>query len=335
MAGHRPPQKITSTVKQRAARRDTSLLVKDETRSFYERAVQAAVTRVVASLDQALDLERLARAAALSPLHFHRIFRGMVGETPLELHRRLRMERAARQLLDLDTPVTTIALSAGYDSHEAFTRAFRGFYGRSPSEFRQSGDVTRSGCVRPPQIEIAARSSIHFGAPASEETLFRFIQGASHMSVEIKQLPAQRVATVRHIGAYNRISEAFGRLGETAGMAGLIQGKPTMIALFHDLPEVTPEAELRSDAGIVVPEGAPLPATLGEERLPAGRYACAVHVGPYERVGDAWSRFMGEWLPRSGERMAPDGTCFEVYLNTPADVPQAQLKTELYIPLAS
>jgi AraC family transcriptional regulator len=155
------------------------------------------------------------------------------------------------------------------------------------------------------------------------------------MNVEIKQLPAQRVATVRHIGAYNRISEAFGRLGESAGKAGLINGRPAMVALFHDLPEVTPEAELRSDAGIVVPDGANLPESLGEQHLPAGRYARTLYVGPYEQVGDAWSRFMGEWLPRSGERMVSDGTCFELYLNTPAEVPQAELKTELYIPLAN
>ena len=101
--------------------------MKRETQSFYALAVQNAVARVVSSLDQALDLEGLARGAALSPLHFHRIFRGMVGETPLELHRRLRMERAARRLGSSETSVTTIAFDAGYDSHEAFTRAFRSF----------------------------------------------------------------------------------------------------------------------------------------------------------------------------------------------------------------
>jgi len=335
MVRARAPPKITNAVKQRHPRRARDECVKHETRSFYERAVQAAVARVVTNLDQALDLERLARAAALSPLHFHRIFRGMVGETPLELHRRLRMERAARDLLELDTPVTTIAFSAGYDSHEAFTRAFRGYYGRSPSEFRQSGNATRDPCARPPQIEIAARSSIHFGAPSADDGFFRFIQGATHMNVEIKQLPARRVAAVHHVGAYNRISEAFARLGEIAGRAGLIRGKPTMIALFHDIPEVTPETELRSDAGLIVPEHVKLPADLGEQYLPAGRYACTLHVGAYERVGDAWSRFMGEWLPQSGERMAADGTCFELYLNTPAEVSKAELQTELYIPLAS
>lgn len=72
-----------------------SKLVKAETRSFHELAVARAVRRVVASLDEALDLKALAREAGLAPFQFHRIFRGMVGETPLEPHRPLRLERAA------------------------------------------------------------------------------------------------------------------------------------------------------------------------------------------------------------------------------------------------
>jgi len=308
--------------------------VKRETQSFYALAVQNAVARVVSSLDQALDLEGLARGAALSPLHFHRIFRGMVGETPLELHRRLRMERAARRLGSSETSVTTIAFDAGYDSHEAFTRAFRGFYGCSPSEFRRAHALERSDCGRPPAFEIRARSGIHFDPQAAMPPLLQFIQGVTIMNVQIKNIPAMRVAAVHHVGPYNRISAAFGRLNELAGQAGLIRGKPMMLALYHDDPETTPEAELSSDAAIVVPEDAKVPAGLNEHRLPGGRYACTVHVGPYEQLGDTWSRFMGQWLPHSGERMAP-GASFENYLNSPMEVAQAELQTELYIPLRS
>ena len=153
------------------------------------------------------------------------------------------------------------------------------------------------------------------------------------MNVEIKDMPTLRVAAVRHVGAYSRISEAFGRLGELAGRAGLIQGKPTMVALYHDDPEVTPEAELRSDAALVVSQNAELPPGLDEHLLPAGRYACTLHLGPYEQLGDTWSRFMGQWLPQSGQQLA-EGTSFEIYLNTPTEVAQSELRTELYLPLA-
>jgi AraC family transcriptional regulator len=307
--------------------------VKTETLSFYESAVRAAAEQVERSLDEALDLERLARRACLSPFHFHRIFRGMLGETPLELHRRLRLERAAHQLRSQATPVTTIALTAGYDSHEAFTRAFRARYGRSPSEFRSDGRSPQSGCARPPQIEIASRSGIHFEPNAESPRTLRLIQGNAPMNVEIKPIPSLRAATVHHQGPYHRISEAFARLGALAGQAGLIQGKATLIAIYHDDPETTLEPDLRSDAGVVIAEAAAIPPGLGELCLPAGNYACTRHLGAYEGLGDTWSRFLGQWLPQSGQRMG-SGTAFEIYVNTPLEVATRELITELYIPLA-
>jgi AraC family transcriptional regulator len=55
--------------------------MKPDTRSFYTRAVQAAIEHIATHLDDALELEALSRVACLSPFHFHRVFRGMVGET--------------------------------------------------------------------------------------------------------------------------------------------------------------------------------------------------------------------------------------------------------------
>jgi len=56
-------------------------------------------------------------------------------------------------------------------------------------------------------------------------------------------------------------------------------------------------------------------------------------VGPYEQLGDVWARLLGEWVPASGHRIS-DGVSYEIYLNTPGEVPKEQLRTELYVPLA-
>ena len=69
--------------------------MRDRTRGFYETVVTSAVNDIASNLDSALDLGALAAKAATSSFHFHRIFRGMVDETPLALSRRLRLERAA------------------------------------------------------------------------------------------------------------------------------------------------------------------------------------------------------------------------------------------------
>jgi AraC family transcriptional regulator len=121
--------------------------VKAETRSDYQAAVLGAVERVIAALDEALDLEGLARGAALSTFHFHRVFRGVVGETPLELHRRLRLERAVESLCRTSRTVTEIAFDAGYETHEDFTRSFRHQYGVAPSAFRRRSRAALAGDV--------------------------------------------------------------------------------------------------------------------------------------------------------------------------------------------
>jgi AraC family transcriptional regulator len=306
--------------------------MKPGTRSFYETAVRSAVEQVTRDLDGALDLQALARGAALSPFHFHRVFRGAMGETPLEMQRRLRLERAAWSLRHDSKAVTTIAFAAGYETHESFTRAFRGHYDCSPTEFRQCA-ADGATCARPYQIELPCRSGIHFRTAGYEFSNLHFLQGDSSMNVDIKQMDELRVATVTHKGPYNQISEAFARLGEIAGASGLITQASAMLGIYYDDPETTPPAELRSEAALVVPPNAAIPAGLGERRLPAGAYAHTVHIGSYEKLADTWARFMGEWLPRSGHRMS-DGVSYEIYLNTPENAPPEQLRTELYLPLA-
>jgi AraC family transcriptional regulator len=298
--------------------------MKPETRSFYEQAVQRTIDEIVGNLDEALDLETLASGACMSPFHFHRMFRGMVGETPLELVRRLRMERAARQVLANDRPITQIAFDAGYETHESFTRAFRVWYLTSPSGFRHRKRA---------RTEIVAPCGVHFGDNPARPFIPRD-SGGKAMTVDIKVMPELRVAAVRHVGPYNLISQAFERLGSIVDHLGVFARPETMmVGIYHDDPDSTPPDQLRSDAGLVAPEGMVLPEGLTEQRIPAGRYASAVHVGPYEQLGDAWARFFGEWLPASGHRLGP-GVSYEIYRNTPMEVPKEQLRTEIYIPIA-
>jgi AraC family transcriptional regulator len=59
--------------------------------------------------------------------------------------------------------------------------------------------------------------------------------------------------------------------------------------------------------------------------------ACA-HEGTYSGLGDAWSRFMGGWLPSSGRRIG-DGPMFEVYRNDPTNAKPEELLTDLHLPI--
>jgi len=154
------------------------------------------------------------------------------------------------------------------------------------------------------------------------------------MEVVIREMPAMRVATVPHVGPYDQINDAFGKLDAIAGPAGLFERpEAAMVGIYYDDPQTTPPEALRSEAGLRVAEDVALPAGLESHRRPAGRYACTLHVGSYDQLGDVWARLLGEWLPTSGHRLRP-GAGFELYLNDPTQVATPELRTEIYQPIA-
>jgi len=87
--------------------------------------------------DEPLNRHVLAAVAGFSVPHFHRIFTAYVGENIAGYVRRVRLERAGRKLRMGAVDITEVALAAGYDTHAAFSRAFKQQFGLSPSEFRQ------------------------------------------------------------------------------------------------------------------------------------------------------------------------------------------------------
>ena len=153
------------------------------------------------------------------------------------------------------------------------------------------------------------------------------------MDVEITHMPELRVATVRHVGPYEEIPEAFERLHQVADEVGLASMPgSTMLAIYHDDPSTTPVDRLRSDAAVVVPPQEPLPRGLVEQTIPEGTYARAEYVGPYEQLHQAWETFK-RTIPQSGKRFG-SGPSFEIYRNDPAVVPKESLVTDLYMSVA-
>jgi AraC family transcriptional regulator len=101
------------------------------------------IRRVAAFIDEHIDgrlnLQSLAAVACLSPFHFQRIYHQLVGETPAETVRRLRLTRAATQIAQGEVSVTEAAAFAGYGSSQAFCRAFRRRFGVAPSRLKKLG----------------------------------------------------------------------------------------------------------------------------------------------------------------------------------------------------
>lgn len=153
------------------------------------------------------------------------------------------------------------------------------------------------------------------------------------MPVTIQDQPELRVGAVRHIGAYHDIGRAFQRLGSLVNAGGHhAPAASQFVAIFHDDPRTTAVDHLRSDAAMTFPEGVEVPPGLIERRLPAGRYATAMHAGSYEGLGAAWSR-LRQGVQEDGYQPGA-GASYEIYLNDPSRTPKEELRTELFMPIS-
>ncbi len=180
------------------------------------------VDHIQAHLHEELRPEALAELAGFSLHHFHRVFRGLTGETVMGFVRRLRLELAAQRLSFSGLPITDIALTSGYASHEAFTRAFRARFGTSPRRWR--GRSQEPGSI--PRVAM-------------------------------RELPPRTVLAMRHVGPYEASWPAWTALQALCAQLGLHRDEEA-IGLCYDDPDVTEPARIRYDVAVVVPERAPL-----------------------------------------------------------------------------
>jgi AraC family transcriptional regulator len=227
-----------------------------------------------------------------------------LGETVSDTVRRLRLHRAASDLLDRELSIERAAHRAGYAGRAAFTRAFRVEYGRPPARYRGARRVAELDQKRNP-------------------TMYQ---------VETITVPRVRVAAIRHRGDYQLAGRAFERLMAVAATTGLLTPDTRSIGVFYDDPASVPEAELRSAACITVPDDWAPSGEVTEAQIEGGRYARIVHTGPYTELKTAYDWLYQTWLPNSAEEPR-DLPCIEEYLNNPRQVPAKDLETAVMMPL--
>lgn len=318
-------------------------------RAEYVARINRVLDHIQAHLNEDLTLERLAKIACFSPYHFHRIFHGMVGE-PLRQHvQRLRVERAARRLLqEPNAPVTTIALECGYGSSAAFARAFRETFAMTPTDWRNGGHSKicmadgKGGEALGKLGKGIVVDWVDTGFTNTPPTwiLTMTIENASlsqlKAKVDVKVLPDMEVAYVRHIGPYAGQSDLFGRMFMTlmrfAGPRGLMGPEAQALTVYYDDPAVTDDSKLRMDCCITVPSDTRPEGEVGRNRLPGGLFAVARFELMPDLYGAAWDAVMAGWLPESGYQ-PDDRPCYEMYQNDPKQHPEGKQIVDICVPL--
>ncbi|OPZ70801.1 MAG: DNA gyrase inhibitor [Verrucomicrobia bacterium ADurb.Bin474] len=294
-------------------------------------------------LDQEMRLDELAGIAHFSPYHFHRLFRAYTGETLGRFISRLRLQKAAGQLLhNPEKNITGIALDCGFGSSASFSRAFRDCFGMSASDWRRSAnDIDSNLDQRLSKEREAASESICYSGIIQSIPVWKITMNRNMnqnlLTVEVRELPERHLAYVRHIGPYVGDETLFKRLFEQiclwAGARSLINGNSEFFAVYHDDPEITKDEKLRVSVGVTVPEGTRGDSKVSVMRLDGGRYAVAhCRIAKSGEFLSAWKALCGEWLPQSGFQ-PDDRLCFEQYLNDPEQDPEGIIVVDMCVPV--
>jgi AraC family transcriptional regulator len=290
-----------------------------DSRRDYERRIHRVMDYITARLGQDLSLEALAREAAFSPYHFHRIFTAITGEPVAAFVRRVRLERAAVDLaIHPARTVTETALRNGFDSSAVFARAFRERFGMSATAWRSQH---RKECKAESKGGKASIADSRYARPWWVPKGTGQNEGMQ-MEVRIEQMPALRAAYVRKFGDYYvSAGQAWSVLCAWAGPRGLLTPGRLYFSVNHDDPTITPKDKLRYDACIEIDAGFAVNDRVGVVELPARQVAKARYVGPAAGILGVYKEFYGSWLPESGFVPA-DTPAIEVYLEDEGNRPQ-------------
>jgi AraC family transcriptional regulator len=218
------------------------------------------------------------------------MFRAITGESVLQHVKRLRLERAAMYLRYTDQPVGAVALACGFETHEAFTRAFRAAYDCTPTEFRSSRRPT----------ELPAPSDLHATTDGPAPDFRPAPDLAAGLIVREVELPALRLAYLRHTGPYESAHRVWPRLLWWCWRTGRLTRSTALYGLCYDDDDIVPPERRRYDAAVAVEPSFMGDATIQACSLPAGRYAhtsCRGGFSDYQRVSLAFTDY---WLPQSG-----------------------------------
>jgi AraC family transcriptional regulator len=275
-------------------------------------------------LDGDLDLEAVSGVAAFSKFHFHRQFKATFG---VSLHRYVqlaRLRQASKRLADEQGPsVTDIAPDAGYETPDAFARAFRQRFAQSPSSFRKS-----------PDWEPWLRAFGPFNAARSKLMPTTFTPD----QITIRDVAPTRVAMFEHRGDPETLEVTIQRFIAWRKAAGLSPKTSPTFNIWYSERRPADPADYRMDLCVGLSADQPIVANVEgmggegvrEGEIPGGRCAVLRVTGDTHNLEPAALYLYRDWLPASGEEMRDFPIYCQRFL---LDDPVRGAAAELHLPL--
>jgi len=291
--------------------------------SEYKSRINKTLDYIEINLCNQFTLDELASVASFSKYHFHRIFLGVIGETPFQFITRLRLQKAGTFLImNPQLSISDIAINSGFTDISIFSRNFKHHFGQAPSVWKkQMLEKSNLSQIKSNPEKVKNELSVYF-CKYSKSLKWR-TNMEQNKSIEIKQLPDMTVAYVRHIGPYKGDEALFqglwNKLFAWAGPKGLLaQTDLISLAIYHDDPNITEDMKLRTSICLTVPEDTMVDGEVGKMKVEGGQYMVARFVVNATEFADAWQWVYAKWFPESGYQ-PDDKPCFEMYTEEPKD----------------
>jgi len=291
-------------------------MMKKTTSINYRRRLTTVIDYIHDNINQELDVNTLADVAFMSPYHFHRIYRELMLETVNATVRRLRLQKAAIDLIRSDKSIKKIAHEVAYNSTEAFSRAFSKHFGLSPVEYRNAKKLT--------QISDEPFIAMLPSEKKGNETMFKSEQ------IDLNEI---QLVGYSHKGDYMKIGSVFEKLIMNANIQNVLSNDSRFFGVYYDDPQSVAEDKLRSMACLTADIPQSLDAELERFLIPAGKYVTVLFKGPYPELERPYNWLFGEWIPNNNLEIA-DFPPFEEYLNNPKETPPSELLTRIHCLLA-
>jgi AraC family transcriptional regulator len=257
-----------------------------------------------------ITLDEIAGVAGVSRYHVSRAFGEAIGRPITHYVRGRRLTEAARALASGATDILTVALEAGYGSHEAFTRAFREQFGLTPESVRAQRHLDNIELVEAVSMNHAILTDL---AEPRFESRNAFLVAGLSARYDYEScgggIPAQWQRFAPYIG------NVAGQIGSDA----------------YGVRYNSDDSGLDYLCGVEVGEFSQLPPELSRVRVPANRYAVFTHRGHISAIRSTWHAIWNKWLPKSGHQLA-DAPDFERY-GKEFDAKSGSGEVEIWVPL--
>jgi AraC family transcriptional regulator len=260
-------------------------MISAKSQEIHQERINLALDYIDKHITSDIRLEDVANAAFFSAYHFHRIFSTMMGETPDDYIRRIRLENAANLLWSSsNVSVENIALNCGFSSQSIFSRNFKKHFGLSPLEWRKN---EKAFYLSHHQFDLQNTKK----NPA--------IPGLQKITLE--NSPEKHVVFIRHLtGYYNEIENTFQKLHNWVIAKNLILQDSNFIGISYDNPHITSSSKCRYYACCTVAKEAKGSGNFSTMTIKDGLYARIEYRGPITSIELVYHYFYFVWLPQSG-----------------------------------